>query len=103
MQTRQALVEAARQLFGTQGYAATSEYDEAAGVVVAHVKPYELERRRCPTCRRRCPGYDRGEGRRRWRALDLGTMRAVLEADAPRVRCPEHGPTVAAGAGGRPR
>jgi transposase len=35
-------------------------------------------------------------GRRRWRALDLGTIQAVLEAEAPRVRCPEHGPTVAA-------
>ena len=32
-----------------------------------------------------------GEGRRRWRALDLGTVQAVVEADAPRVRCPEHG------------
>jgi transposase len=39
---------------------------------------------------------DRGEGRRRWRALDLGPIQAVLEAEAPRVRCPEHGPTVAA-------
>ena len=37
-----------------------------------------------------------GEGRRRWRALDLGTVQAVLEADAPRVNCPEHGPTVVA-------
>src|SRR5450759_1001917 len=27
--------------------------------------------------------------------LDLGTMRAVLEADAPRVRCPQHGVVVA--------
>jgi transposase len=26
--------------------------------------------------------------------LDLGVVRAVLEADAPRVNCPEHGPTV---------
>jgi transposase len=28
--------------------------------------------------------------------LDLGTIRVYLEADAPRVRCPEHGPTVRA-------
>jgi transposase len=47
-------------------------------------------------CRRRCGGYDGGAGRRRWRALDLGTVRAVLEADAPRVRCPDHGVVVAA-------
>jgi transposase len=40
------------------------------------------------------PWYDRGHGRRRWRALDLGTIITLLEADAPRVACPEHGPTV---------
>lgn len=33
---------------------------------------------------RRAPWFDRGEGRRRWRALDLGTMTVWLEADAPR-------------------
>jgi transposase len=43
-----------------------------------------------------CPGYDGGAGRRRWRTLDLGTVQAVLEADAPRVSCPEHGVVVAA-------
>ena len=37
----------------------------------------------------------RGEGRRRWRTLDLGTIRAVVEADAPRVTCREHGVVVA--------
>jgi transposase len=72
------------------------EYDEDRGVLVVHVKPHERERRRCPRCRRRCLVYDRGEGRRRWRALDLGTMVAELEADAPRISCPEHGVLVAA-------
>jgi len=38
--------------------------------------------------------FDRGEGHRRWRALGLGTMRVLLEAEAPRVNCPIHGPTV---------
>jgi transposase len=28
--------------------------------------------------------------------LDAGTMRVFIEADAPRVRCPDHGVTVAA-------
>src|SRR5207244_8832699 len=54
------------------------------------------ERDRCPHCRRRCPGYDLGEGRRRWRALDLGTTYAYVEADAPRVQCKRHGVVVAA-------
>ncbi len=43
----------------------------------------------------RSPGYDAGQGRRRCRALDLGTVCAVLEADAARVRCREHEVVVA--------
>ena len=72
------------------------EFDEDEQLLVAHVRPRKRARGRCGRCGRRSPGYDAGEGRRRWRALDLGTIRAVLEADAPRVRCREHGPTVAA-------
>ncbi|MDP9821163.1 hypothetical protein J2S59_000972 [Nocardioides massiliensis] len=40
------------------------------------------------------PWYDRGEGRRRCRALDMGTVRLFLEPDAPRVNCTVHGPKV---------
>ena len=72
------------------------EFDEDEQLLVAHVRPRKRARGRCGRCGRRSPGYDRGEGRRRWRALDLGTIQAVLEAEAPRVRCREHGPTVAA-------
>ena len=71
-------------------------FDEDAEVLVAHVRPTSRQLRRCGVCRRRCPGYDVGEGRRRWRALDLGTVRAELEADAPRVNCQAHGVVVAA-------
>ena len=71
-------------------------YDEDAQAVVALVRPTRSRRRRCSICARRCPGYDQGEGRRRWRALDLGVIQAFLEADAPRVRCHEHGVVVAA-------
>jgi transposase len=49
---------------------------------------------RCGICRRRAPGFDLGRGRRRWRALDLGTTVTELEADSPRVRCPDHGVVV---------
>ncbi len=64
--------------------------------VVVSVRPSWRERDRCGECRRRCPGYDLGEGRRRWRSLDLGTTLAFLEADAPRVTCRRHGVVVAA-------
>jgi transposase len=66
------------------------------GEVVVVVRPRARERDRCPHCRRRCPGYDLGEGRRWWRALDLGTTFAYVEADAPRVHCRRHGVVVAA-------
>src|SRR5438128_170353 len=41
------------------------------------------------------PGCDRGEGVRRWRALDLGATKAFVEAAAPRVACAQHGVVVA--------
>ena len=66
-------------------------FDEEAGAVVASVRPRKGATRRCGICGRRCPWEDRGEGRRRWRTLDLGCTPAYLEADAPRVRCSEHG------------
>ena len=66
------------------------------GEVIVSVRPSFWERDRCGECRRRCGRYDQGEGRRRWRALDLGTTFCFLEADAPRVRCRRHGVVVAA-------
>lgn len=71
------------------------ELDEDGEVVVAHVRPRRRSRGRCGRCSRPAPGYDQGEGRRRWRALDLGTIQVFLETDAPRVACRVHGPTVA--------
>jgi transposase len=70
------------------------EFDEEADAVVAHARPRRSKKRRCGRCGRRAAGYDQGEGRRRWRALDVGEVRSFVEADAPRVNCPEHGPTV---------
>ncbi|WP_026198080.1 ISL3 family transposase [Sciscionella marina] len=73
----------------------TVEFDEDEQVLVASVRVRACDRYCCGICRRRCPGYDTGQGRRRWRALDLGTVRAFVEADAPRVSCTEHGVVVA--------
>ncbi|MGH2851971.1 MAG: transposase family protein, partial [Solirubrobacteraceae bacterium] len=66
------------------------------GEVVVAVRPSWRELERCGVCRRRSPGFDLGEGRRRWRALDLGSTFAYVEADAPRVRCARHGVVVCA-------
>jgi len=64
--------------------------------IVVSVRPKAREKHRCGVCGRRCPREDCGEGRRRWRALDLGTTFAYLEADAPRVYCKHHRVVVAA-------
>jgi transposase len=63
--------------------------------VVVRVRPTRSRQGRCSQCFRRCRGYDQGGGRRRWRAVDLGSVIVELEADAPRVRCRSHGVVVA--------
>jgi transposase len=83
-------------LFGVENTVVESVAAErGGGLMVARVRPVWRLASRCGVCLRRCPGYDRGQGRRRWRALDLGTVEAVVEADAPRVRCPVHEVVVA--------
>lgn len=67
------------------------EFDDEADALVVSVRHHRRRRLRCA---RRSPGYDQGEGRRRWRALDVGGVRCWLESDAPRVDCAVHGPTV---------
>jgi len=71
------------------------DFDEHEQAVIASVRVRKAARDRCGRCRRRCARYDGGAGRRRWRTLDLGAVRAFVEADAPRVSCPQHGVVVA--------
>ena len=71
------------------------DFDSDVGEFVVSVRPAARRRGRCGRCRAPAARYDAGRGRRRWRALDLGTVRAWIEADAPRVRCREHGVVVA--------
>lgn len=71
------------------------DFDDVSGSVIVAVRPAAKVRNRCGRCGRRSPKYDNGQGRRRWRALDVGSSKVFLEADAPRVRCNSHGPTVA--------
>jgi transposase len=71
------------------------EWDPDVEAVVVHARPVSRQRRRCGRCGRRSPLYDQGEGRRRWRTVDVGLFQAFIEADAPRVRCRVHGVVVA--------
>ena len=72
------------------------DLDVETGILVASVRPTASMRNRCGACRKSCPRYDAGDGRRRWRSLDAGAVQIQLEAAAPRVSCPVHGVTVAA-------
>ena len=88
-----------RRLVGVEHTVVESVETEPAGdgaVLVVRVRPDRSARSRCSRCGRRCRGYDRGDGRRRWRGLDFGTVPVVLEADAPRVFCRADGVVVAA-------
>ena len=78
------------------------DIDEDEGAVVVLVRPNRKATRRCPECGARCPAYDQGAGCRNWRGLDLGTARVYIAAQAPRVKCPEHGVLVAAVPWARP-
>ncbi|QWF22161.1 ISL3 family transposase [Nocardioides sp. LMS-CY] len=84
-----------RGLLGLEHTAIENVTRDPDGSLVFHVRPMARRCGRCGRCRRRCPGYDPGSGRRRWRTLDHGVAMAFLEADAPRVRCPAHGVVVA--------
>jgi transposase len=71
------------------------EFEDESESIVVSVRPRKGVKQRCGVCQRRCPRYDHGEGRRRWRGPDLGLLQSFLEADASRVTCPEHGVVVA--------
>jgi transposase len=69
----------------------STRFDAAADALVVSVRAHRVAMGRCGVCRRRCAGYDRGRGRRRWRTLDVGVKACYLEAEMPRLRCPRHG------------
>jgi len=71
------------------------DFDDDEDVIVVRVRHRRSARSRCGVCGELASGYDQGEGRRRWRCLDVGVTRCYLEGAAPRVHCAEHGVVVA--------
>lgn len=71
------------------------DFDPDEQRVTISVRPTAGRRNRCGQCERPAVRYDPGRGRRHWRTLDLGTVQCRVEADAPRVRCRDHGVVVA--------
>lgn len=89
-----------RRLLGVEktvvgGVEFEEEFDGTVSLV-ASVRPTSRAASRCGKCGRKSGRFDAGEGRRRWRGLDFGEVLVFLEADAPRVRCRDHGVVVAA-------
>lgn len=66
-----------------------ARFDDAADALVIDVKP-TWRRPRCAGCGKPRAGYDTYR-RRRWRHLDLGGMRWLLQYDVRRVACPRCG------------
>ena len=71
---------------GVEGSVGEEVSVDADGAVVLHARPRARRASCCGVCGRRSPGYERGVGRRRWRALDLGVVRCFVEADASHTR-----------------
>jgi len=63
--------------------------DEHAGSVTVIVDIAAHTQLNCPTCGKSCPIHDHRH--RKWRHLDTCQFTTLVEADVPRVDCPEHG------------
>ena len=64
------------------------EYPEINPTLIISVRPTKKDSCRCGICGKKCSGYDKGNGKRRWRSLDIGnSYRVYLESDSPRVWC----------------
>jgi transposase len=63
-------------------------------VLIIVVEPDEQTRNRCPECGQW--GRPVEHDVKRWRTLDVHGKRTFLEADLPRIRCPQHGKITAA-------
>ncbi|STT81744.1 transposase [Klebsiella pneumoniae] len=72
--------------------------DENAGSVTVTVGIAENTRLACPGCGKSCSVHDHRH--RKWRHLDTCQFTTIVEADVPRIMCPEHGlPDVASSLG----
>lgn len=87
-----------RQLLGVERAVverAEFAYDRDGDLaLIVHVRQRRGTRQRCGVCGKRSAWYDGAGRRRQWRSLDFATTKVWVEAAAPRVCCPVHGPTV---------
>lgn len=65
------------------------ELNTAEGEVKVHVELEPSATLSCPKCGSSCTGYDKRL--KQWRHLDTCQFKTILEAQVPRIQCPEHG------------
>lgn len=70
--------------------------DTEANAIVIKARPQKRERYCCGICHSKGKLYDKGQGERRWRALDIGSVMTFVEAPVVRVKCKKHGVVTAA-------
>ena len=75
-----------------------TETDAGEAKLIVRGRPYKNKQCRCPFCNdgRKLPRYDSSHELSHWRALDFGGLLVEIEAESPRVSCPEHGVVTAA-------
>ena len=78
-------------LTGTSYIVCESIETDAAGTINIIAHPDRKSQYRCGICGKKSPGYDNGNGTRKWRCLDTGDAKAYIVAKAPRVCCKKHG------------
>lgn len=69
-------------------------FDDESDIVI-NVHPSKGQQHRCPICGKKSPFYDKGRGRRLWRACDWNNKIVFLASSAPRIKCKNHGVLVA--------
>jgi transposase len=67
------------------------ERDHNGEYMVMEARPLKKLSGRCGKCGHKAQGYDAGTKGRHWRATDMGSMRAYIKCDVPRVYCNKHG------------
>lgn len=86
-----------QSLVGTSKIVLKDVYTDAeTNAIVIKVRPTKIEQCRCGLCHRKGKYYDKGQGERRWKALDIRSQMTYIEAPVERVRCKKHGVVTAA-------
>ena len=76
------------------GWELVESFEGGRPKLVVGLRRRSKARGRCGRCNVSAPWFDRGGGMRSWRHVDVGFATCELVGEAPRVSCPDCGPTV---------